>query len=129
MNALSGYIELEMAGQVLPFKFGSNAWALFCEMHKIEFSQIGTSGVFGKVDGDNISAPDIIALRDLFFCAYQAAMRSRGELVNLNVDSFGDMLDETKGAVLKLQEVMLTAKIMGYTFTEMAGESKKKMSH
>lgn len=129
MNALSGYIELELGDQVLPFKFGSNAWALFCEMHKIEFFQIADSGVFGKVEeGEVVSPPNIERLRELYYCAYQSAMRSKGEKVTINMFAFNDLLDETKGAVLKLQEVMLTSRILGYTFVELAEEGKKKMN-
>jgi hypothetical protein len=117
MNQLSGYIEIEMGGEILPFKFGTNCWALFCEMQKIEFSEI--SKVF-----DN----NFIALRDLFYCAHIAAIRSKGETVKLNKESFGDLLDETEGALPKLQEVMVTAKIMGYTLTELGdiADTKKK---
>src|SRR5574343_1732341 len=101
MNALSGYIELDMGGQILPFKFGTNAWALFCEMRSIEFSDIAESGVFKS---------DFAVLRDLFYCAHKAALRSRNEVVNLNVEGFGDLLDETEGALKKLTDTMITAK-------------------
>lgn len=125
MNALSGYIELEMGGELIPFKFGTNAWALFCEGRKIDFNQIVETGVFGKFkDGEMVTSPDIIALRDLYYAAHVSAMRSKGLPQKLNLNSFGDLLDDTKGAILKLQEVMLTSKIMGYTFTELSGEGE-----
>jgi hypothetical protein len=117
MNALSGYCELSMAGEVIPFKFGTNCWALFCEDRKIEFSDIATSGAFSG---------DFVALRDLFYAAHKAAMRSKGEQVKLTLEAFGDLLDEETGAIQKLQDTMLTAKIMGFTFKELAGEDSKK---
>jgi hypothetical protein len=120
MNTLSGYTELKMGEDTLPFKFGTNCWALFCEMRKIEFSDITTSGAF---------TGDFVALRDLFYCAYKAAIRSKGEIVKYNVEAFGDLLDETDGAIAQLQDAMLTAKIMGFTFkelTEKGEEAKKK---
>lgn len=127
MNALSGYKELEMGGELIPFKFGTNCWALFCESRKIEFHQIVDTGIFGKIEGGKmVSGPDIFALRDLFYFAHVAAMRSKGLPVKVNVEGFGDLLDETKGAVLTLQEVMLQAKIMGYTFTELSEEGKSE---
>jgi hypothetical protein len=130
MNALSGYIEIDLAGQVLPFKFGSNAWALYCEMHKIEFYQINESGIFGHEASEGVEAlpPSLDRLKDLYYCAYKAAMRSRGDMNVVNSFAFNDLLDEAQGVFLKLQEVMLTAKIMGYTFTELAAEGKKKVN-
>jgi hypothetical protein len=120
MNTFSGYTELKMGEDILPFKFGTNCWALFCEMRKIEFSDIAASGAFSG---------DFVALRDLFYCAHKAAIRSKGEVVKYNVEAFGDLLDETEGAISQLQDAMMTAKIMGFTFkelTEKAEESKKK---
>jgi hypothetical protein len=120
MNALSGYVEIEMGGEILPFKFGTNCWALFCEMHHIEFGQIAESGIFSS---------NFLALRDLYYSAHVTALRSKGETAKINLERFSDLLDETKGANEKLQEAMLTSKIMGYTFTELAErgkESKKK---
>ena len=123
MNTLSGYTEIEMGGKTLPFKFGTNCWALFCEMRGIEFHEIASSGVFGSETG----APNIIALRDLFYCAYKAAKRSRGEIPELNVDAFGDLLDESKDAMVKLGDVLQTAKIMGFSISELVEENKKKV--
>lgn len=115
MNQLSGYCEIEMGGEVLPFKFGTNCWALFCEMRKIEFSDIAESGVFRR---------NPVALRDLYYCAYKAAIRAKGEVIKLNLEAFGDLLDETAGATDTLQDTFLTAKLMGYTFTELAKKTE-----
>jgi len=117
MNTLSGYTEVDLVGQMIPFKFGTNAWALFCEMRKIEFGKIVESGVFNN---------DFIALRDLFYCAHQAACRTKGEQTKVNLYEFGDLLDETKGVMTKLEEVMLQSKILGYTLSELAEEGKPK---
>lgn len=116
MNALSGYTEIALNGETLPFKFGTNCWALFCEMRHLEFGDIATSGVFSA---------DLSALRDLFYCAYEAALRSKGEKPKYNLEAFGDLLDETTGATQKLQETMLTAKMLGYTFSELAEKGKE----
>lgn len=124
MNALSGYIELDMSGELVAFKFGTNAYALFCEKRKIEFHQIIDTGVFGKFKGDKmIAGPDLVALRDLFYAAHVAACRSADKPPK-RLETIGDLLDETKGAMEKLQEVVLSSKIMGYTFAELAGEGK-----
>jgi len=122
MNTLSGYVEVTIAGEVLPFKFGTNAWALFCEMHKIELFQIAESGILGKVDEQgNISSPDLSKLRDIFYCGYQSACRSQRKEVKYNLFEFGDMLDESFDAVKELQKAMLTAKVMGFSLIQETG--------
>ena len=127
MNQLSGYVEITFGDQVLPFKFGTNAWALFCEMKGIEFGGIMSSGVFGTYENGEITKPpDILALLDLFYCAHKAAMRAK-DLQPVNKETFCDMLDETSGAMLDLQKAMLTAKLMGYNLTELAELGKKKV--
>ena len=127
MNPMSGYIELKMGDTTLPFKFGSNAYGLFCAMHGLEFWQLSESGVFGRTDdkGELISIPDFGKLRDLFFCAHQSAMRSKGESEMINLYAFGDLLDETEGAVTRLQEAMMSARMMGFELGSVT-EVKKK---
>lgn len=125
MNTLSGYTEVDLNGELIPFKFGTNAWALFCEKRKIEFYQIAESGVFGKIEGDKVLSPDVFALIELFYFAYVSAIRAKKETVKLNIEQFTELVDETPGVMVKLQEVMLQAKIMGYTFIELAREGEK----
>jgi len=117
MNQFSGYTEIEMGGQTLPFKFGTNCFALFCEMRKIEFHEIVDTGVFGS---------NLVARRDLYHCAYVAAMRSKGKQAELNLEAFGDLLDETEGVSEKLLDTFMTAKFMGFTFTKLAEQGEKK---
>lgn len=116
MNQLSGYCEIDMGGQTLPFKFGTNCFALFCEMRKIEFHEIVPTGVFGS---------NLIARRDLYYCAYRAAQRAKGAEC-ISIEAFGDMLDESEGASEKLLETFLTAKFMGYTFDKLSKKGEKK---
>ena len=125
MNTLSGYIEVDFGGERLPFQFGSNAYALFCEKHKIEFWQIASSGIFGKEDG---TPPDIFKLRELFYFAHVSAMRSRGEPVMVNEYRFGDLLVNTEGAIGQLQTAVVNAKMLGFSLAELAKgtEVKKK---
>jgi hypothetical protein len=131
MNPLSGYIELDLNGEILPFKFGTNAWSLFCEKHSLEFHQIASSGVFGKVTGkdesgkDIISAPDVFALADLYYFAYVSAIRAKKEIQKINFEQFIELLDETPGAMVELQKVMLQAKVLGYTLFELAATEGK----
>jgi hypothetical protein len=132
MNPLSGYIELELAGEVLPFKFGSNAWALFCCRYKLELYQIADSGIFGKVEKQEddtskvITPPSIEKMKELYYDAHVSAMRSAGKPVTINEFKFNDLLDETPDAMLRLQEAFLTSRMLGFTFAEIAEEGKKK---
>lgn len=132
MNPLSGYVELEIGGEVLPFKFGSNAWALFCSRYKLELYQVADSGIFGKVerqeDGTQkvIEPPKIEKMKELYYDAYVSACRSAGKAVTVNEFRFNDLLDESRDAMIRLQEVFLTSRILGFTFTEIAEEGKKK---
>ena len=124
MNTLSGYIEVDFGGEHLPFMFGSNAYALFCEKYKIEFWQIAESGIFGS-EG---KPPDIFKLRELFYFAHVSAMRSRDESPMVNEFRFGDLLDNTEGAISQLQGAVVNAKMLGFTLVELAkgNEVKKK---
>jgi len=131
MNTFSGYIEIEVDGRKMPFKFGSNAYALFCQMRGIEFWQLAESGVFGRIDeeGKIVQLPDFGALRDLFFCAHQAAMRSKGESEMVNTYQLGDILDEYPEVVIQLQTAMINAKLMGFKTEDIKppkAEVKKK---
>jgi hypothetical protein len=128
MNAFSGYIELTIEGEQIPFKFGSNAYGLFCEMHGLEFWEIGSSGVFGEVDdkGKIIKPPDMNKLRDLYFCAHQAAMRSKGQSEKLNAYQIGDLLDDNEDINLKLQETIIKSKIFGVTIDDLAKRASKE---
>ena len=124
MNTLSGYIEIDFGGERLPFQFGSNAYALFCEKYKIEFWQIASSGIFG----DKETPPDIFKLRELFYFAHVSAMRSKGESAMVNEFRFGDLLDNTEGAIGQLQTAVVNAKMLGFSLAELAKgtEVKKK---
>ena len=123
MNTFSGYIEIDFSGERLPFMFGSNAYALFCEKHKIEFWQIAESGIFGS-EG---KPPDIFKLRELFYFAHVSAMRSKGENPMVNEFRFGDLLDNTEGAIPQLQTAVINAKMLGFSLAELSkGEEVKK---
>jgi hypothetical protein len=126
MNPLSGYTEIELNGETLPFKFGTNAWALFCEKRKLEFSDIFKSGIFGKFEGDEYNpSPDIFALQELYYYAYVTACRMKKDAVKYNYEEFSAFMDETPGAMVALQKVLLESRVLGYTFTQLAEEGGK----
>lgn len=118
MNQLRGYIEIG-EGKV-PFKFGTNAWARFCESRSIEFGDILTCGIFGQwkeeeVKGKSetvmVKAPDVLLLADLFFHAHICAGGT------LTKDQVFDLLDESEGAFELLQQTMLRGKILGFSLS------------
>jgi hypothetical protein len=87
---------------------------LFCESRKIEFYEIVNTGVFGKIEeGGTVSAPNVFALRDLFYYAYVSAVRSKGGK-EYNIEKFTELLDDAEGAVKKLRDAMMTAKTLGF---------------
>lgn len=121
---MSGYVEVNVGEDVMAFKFGTNAYALFCELHKIELYQVGESGVFGTWEGKNmVKPPDIIKMRDLFHCAYVANCRAKSIPVKYNLYEFGDILDEDNTLMLRLQETMVTSKMFGFNLKELGGDA------
>ena len=131
MNPLSGYTELELAGEKLSYKFGTNAWSLYCEKRKIEFYDIFKSGIFGRygkdAEGNDIfnAEPDIFVLQELYYFAYVTDCRIKKVPVRFCFEEFTALMDETPGAMVALQKVLLEAKVMGYTFTQLAEEGGK----
>jgi hypothetical protein len=115
MNQLSGYTEIEWGGKVYPFKFGTNAWAIFCQDRGIEFGQIGDTGVFGKWEGEQmVKGPNMIALFDLYYCAYVSAVRAKGEKPQPK-EFIMDILDDVEGSFAELQDTMVRGKLLGFT--------------
>lgn len=127
MNTLSGYTELELGGELVPFKFGANAFALFCADRKIELYQIAETNIFGQYDnGVTVKAPDMFALADLFYYAHVTACRI-GKKQPIIKELFIELLNETDGAYVKLQETLMESKIMGFSF--LGGEDKQGNFH
>lgn len=128
MNSFSGYIEINLGGEQIPFKFGSNAFALFCQKHELEFWEIYSSGVFGHVDekGKVTKAPDLPKLYDLFYYAHHAAMLSEGKGDMINRYKLGDYLDEDPEVIFSLQKAVTSAKFMGRKLDEKVEEQSKK---
>ena len=131
MNQLSGYDVFEVAGEKLPFKFGVNAYSLFCKHRSIELGEVNSTGLYGTFDGDKIiKGPDTTANIEMAYFAYVTALRMKNQEPDHNLIEFTEMISEEKDILLKLQELNLSARFMGYTFTELAKkgieESKKK---
>ena len=78
----SGYIEKKLNGKTIGIKFGTNAFALLCEKHGIELTEVDTV------------LNDVVGVRDLIFCAAKAASLSKGDEVWFNEYMIGDWLDD-----------------------------------
>jgi len=114
MNQLSGYIEV--GG--IPFKFGTNSWALFCDKKGVDLDQLKETGLFGTYEGDKVvKSPSPFVMREYFYCAYVSAMRAKG-LEPLNEYAFNDVLDDVPNALDHLSGAMARGKVMGYDLGE-----------
>lgn len=94
MNAIKGESQIEIGGKVRSLKFGTNATALFCELHKIGLGQFAS--VFSA---DNLTPAHY---RDLIYCALVSGARKNKEAVDFTTEDVGDWIDD-------LREEQLTA--------------------
>lgn len=129
MNELSGYGVFEVAGEQVPFKFGVNAYSLFCKSRGIDLGEIGETGLYGTFKGEEmIKAPDMTATIELAYFAYVTARRMKGGEPEHTLTEFTEMVGDTKDVLSQFQNLMLTSRILGYTFPELAekGNAAKK---
>lgn len=127
MNELSGYGEFELAGRLLPFKFGANATALLCKHRGIELDQFTDLNLFGVYDNEQlVKSPDLIANVELAYFAYVTAKRIKGEQPDINIELFTEMFHETEGIIFKFQDLMVHSKMLGFSLVDLGGMAKKK---
>jgi hypothetical protein len=84
MNAFRGETSVEMGGKARVLKFGTNATALFCQLHNI-----------GLGDFASYFSPERMTpahYRDLIYCALASGARKTG--VDFTNEDVGDWLDE-----------------------------------
>jgi hypothetical protein len=84
MNPLRGETQVEMGGKARVLKFGTNATALFCSMHKV-----GLGGFATLFTADNLTPAHY---RDLIFCALVSGQR--GKEIDFTTEDVGDWIDE-----------------------------------
>jgi hypothetical protein len=94
MNAIKGESEVEIGGRLRVLKFGTNATALFCQLHGI-----GLGGFATVFSAENITPA---TYRDLIYCALVSGARKSGSPVDFDKEDVGDWIDE-------LTEEQLTA--------------------
>jgi hypothetical protein len=114
MNDLSGYGELTLRGKLMPFKFGTNAYRLFCKHRGIDLSDIGEA------------FKDPFAILELAFFAYQTAVRMNGDTPHTDLDTFIDMVGDEQGIMSEFEKLIVTSKMWGYTVNDIAEGAKKK---
>lgn len=126
-NDLSGYDEIVIGGKNLPFKlgkiggipipfkFGSNAYRLFCQHRNIEFYQMGP-----------LFEIDPFAMMELSYFAHVTAMRMKDEPTFLGLDSFVELVGDNKDIMKKLDDLLGKANVLGIPISDMVKEAKKK---
>jgi hypothetical protein len=106
MNALKGEGVVKIGGKDRVVKFGTNATALFCQIHKIglgKFSEMFTP--------ENLS-PGVI--RDLVYCALISGARRAGEPADFSLEDVGDWIDDlTEDEVMRIFEIFFAGSAQG----------------
>ena len=112
MNELSGYGEVKLGDKVLPLKFGTNAYYLFCKHRTIDLSQLGEAFT------------DPFALIELSYFAYVSAMRIKGKPTDVGMDEFIELVGDNKDVLPEFEKLIMSSKIWGFTMTELADTKK-----
>lgn len=116
MNTHSGYGEIEVGGELLHFKFGLNAYQLFCQHRKISLPELGEA----------LSGTDTIAVLELAYFAYVTEAHMRKEQPELNITQFIEAVNDqdTMEVLAKINEIMTTSKFLGKTVEEWTDKKK-----
>lgn len=112
MNEASGYGEIKLGDKTLPFKFGTNAYYLFCKHRGIELSQLGEA--FG----------DPFAIIELAYFAHVSAQRIKGKQTDVNIDEFIELVGDNKDMLPEFEKLIMSSKMWGFTMTELADTKK-----
>lgn len=106
MNALKGEGTVDIGGKVRALKFGTNATALFCQMHKVGL------GGFAEMFTPEKLSPAV--WRDLTYCALVSGARKAGEPVDFTHETVGDWLDDlTEDQLMGIFEVFFASSAQG----------------
>lgn len=116
MNQLSGFCNLKVNGHLAGFRFGQNAFFLFCKMHGVELTQIDKA--MAKPEG----------MRDIVYCANKAYCLSNSQDPDFdNEMQCGDWLDDQEPETMQvLTETMLNARIAGIKLSDVVASKKKE---
>ena len=83
MNAFRGSTQVEMGGKARVLKFGTNATALFCQMHKCGLGDFATMFSPSKISP--------AYYRDLIYCALVSGTK---EAIDFTPQDVGDWIDD-----------------------------------
>jgi hypothetical protein len=108
MNALKGEGTAMIGGKIRVVKFGTNATALFCHMHKIGL------GGFAELFTPEKLTPAVY--RDLIYCALVSGARKAGEPADFTVEDVGDWLDDlSEEQMMGIFEIFFASSAKGDT--------------
>ena len=115
MNSMSGYGEIKIGEEQFKFKFGLNAFQMFCEHRKISLGQIGEA------------LSETMALIELSYFAHVTETRMRGKEPYCGLVAFVEAVneDDTMAILHQVNDIMTTSKFLGKTVEEWAGDKKK----
>lgn len=112
MNELSGYGELQIGDKTLPFKFGLNAYQLFCSYFEIELHQLPEK------------LKDPFALVVLAYFAHVSNERIGGRQTDVTIDWFIEAAGDTEGILEEIQRLIVKSKYWGVPLATI--DTKKK---
>ena len=111
----------------LPFKFGTNASALYCRHFNVDLNEIASTGLYGVWDGEQmIKAPDPYAILVMAYYAHVTAMRMKGDREDMTLEAFIEACNEEEGILNVFQKAMLSSKLLGFRLDGKKEEIKKK---
>lgn len=114
-------------GRKLPFKFGTNASALYCRHFGVDLNEIASTGLFGVwKDEELIKPPDPYAILVMAYYAHITAVRMKGEKEDLTLEAFIEACNEEEGLLNVFQQAMLSSKLLGFRLDGKKEEIKKK---
>lgn len=98
MNKISGFKEYEIGGQVRPFKFGTNATALYLEHRGEKLKDFNKSFSLEAFRDMEITGAET---RDLIWACLQDGARIKGEDRDFDVYDVGDWIDEAGSEIVQ----------------------------
>ena len=112
---MSGYGEIKIGEELFKFKFGLNAYQMFCEHRGITLGQIGET------------LSETMALFELSYFAHVTEVRMRGKEPYCNIYQFIEMVNEAEPMTFlkQVSDIIATAKFLGKTVDEWSDDKKK----
>lgn len=115
----SGYIEVNVGGRLVAFKFGMGSFAKFCELQNISLSKMG------DVLSDE-SPLQIQALINLLYAAAYTGEKLKNKEIDFTPEHVGEWLDDlAQDDLNRILATMSQARIMGKSI-EPAEQKKTK---